>query len=145
MPTWIKLQTKERPFYDPRTGKVVDITGRRNRPKVDPFEGGGKVYPEEALKLKRLSWQERGTTLMLLVDEDQNKVDAVKAMSGEATYQASPKVSRTYDLSEHNPAERTDAEALEDLKREIGLPDGTTLDAQGVPVIPEEDTVTTEK
>ncbi len=146
MPTWIKLKTKERPFYDPRTGKVLSsIEGRRNQPQVDPFCGGGKVYPEEALKLKRLSWQERGTTLMLLVDEDQNKVDSIKAMSGEATYQASPKEVREYDLSEHNPAERTDADALEDLKREIGLPDGTTLDAQGVPVIPEEDTVTTEK
>lgn len=146
MPTWIKFRTKEKPFYDPRTGKVLpSIEGRRNRPKVDPFEGGGKVYPEDALKMKRLSWQEKGTTLMLLVDESQEEIDRIKAMSGEAEYRASPKKVRKYDLSEHAPVEKTNAEALEDLKREIGLPDGTTLDDKGVPVIPEDETVTSEK
>ena len=138
MPTWIKLKLIERPYYDPRDGKVLtNIEGRRNRPKVDPFEGGGKVYPEEALKLKRLSWQERGTTLMLLVDEPQGKVNALKAMKGKATYRASPKVTREYDLTEHAPAELDDTQALRELK-EIGLPKDTTLGADKRPIIPKE-------
>lgn len=111
MPTWIKLKTKERPFYDPRTGKVLSsIEGRRNRPGIDPFEGGGKDYPEEALRLKRLSWQERGTDWMLLVED-----------------------------GEPIPAKATvldEAQALHELKQTIGLPEGTTLGADKKPIIP---------
>lgn len=139
--TWIKFTLIELPYYDPRTGEALaSIEGRRNRPDKDPFEGGGKVYPPLPENIKVLSRQERGTTLMLLVgDED---AEDLKAMTGKATYQATPMELREYDLSEHNPVERTDTEALEDLKRDIGWPDKTSLDLDGCPVIVEESGVT---
>jgi hypothetical protein len=132
---WLKLKTIERPYFDPRTGKVLSsIEGRRNRPKVDPFTGGGKVYPPEVLKANVKAWQEKGTTLMVLVD-DTSKITAAK---GTATYQASPKEVRDYDLSEHAPQELDDVQALEALKKDIGLPEGTTLDEDKKPIIPKE-------
>jgi len=136
MPQWIKFKLKERPFYDPRTGVILpDIEGRKNRPRVDPFEGGGKVYPDLS-SVSIHSWHERGKTLMLLVDDPA----AVIPMKGKGFYKASPKVTREYDLSEHAPVARTDDEALNDLIQEIGLPEGTTLDADKRPVIPEKET-----
>jgi hypothetical protein len=140
MPTWIKLKTKERPYYDPRNGKVLkSIEGRRNRPGVDPFEGGGRVYPPIPDNVRVLDWQERGETLMLLVEGEAKDIDRLKGLSGTAQYRASPKETREYDLSEHAPVERSNAEALDDLKQEVGLPDGTTLDAEGKALVPDDD------
>ena len=121
MPVWIKIQLIERPYYDPRTGETLEsIEGRRNIPGVDPFEGGGKSYPENILILKRLSWQERGTTLLLLVDEIQEVIDEAVGLS-----------------ADYAPEQLSDAGALEALITEIGLPEGTTIGADKRPVIPE--------
>ena len=130
---WIKLKTIERPFFDPRTGKVLtSIEGRRNRPKKDPFTGGGKVYPDLS-GVRVESWQERGTTLMLLVDDPAT----LKNMTGKATYKASPNVTREYDLTDFAPKELDATATLKALKEEIGLPEGTTLDVNKKPIIPE--------
>jgi len=68
MPQWIKFKLAKRPFYDPRTGVILpDIEGRKNRPRVDPFEGGGKVYPE--IHGKVLEQHEIVDTLLVQMDD----------------------------------------------------------------------------
>lgn len=43
---WVQIELTKKPYIDPRTGKAVNIEGRRNRPHIDPFEGGGHTgYP----------------------------------------------------------------------------------------------------
>jgi hypothetical protein len=134
---WIKLKTIERPFYDPRTGKVLSsIEGRRNRPGKDPFQGGGKVYPDLSGVTVHARY-EAGTTFMVLVEGD---VDKLKAMSGKATYKASPKETREYDLKDFAPTELDKTAALKALKEEIKL-DIDELDKDGKPVFKEKEIV----
>ena len=89
MPTWIKFQLIERPYYNPITGEVLtSIKGLRNRPNIDPFTGGGKVYPDlsRVLVLERY---EKGGDLMVLVDGDQKAIDTLLKQAP-VTFQASP-------------------------------------------------------
>lgn len=120
MPTWIKVELQRKQYRDPRNGKVLtSINGRKNDPYRDPFTGGGKVYPKKITDLKWTHWQQRGTTLLLLVDDlDSTVNDAINGLSA----------------SKQRPED-----VLPELKK-IGLPEGTTLDANMKPVIPEENT-----
>ncbi len=135
---WIKVPIIRRPFFDPRTGKVVNIEGRRNRPKVDPFQGGGRMVPEHVLSMKKDMMILGRDVAMVLTSETQAEIDKVKAMSGKVSYQAGPKEVREYALAEHAPQELDDTAALRALKEETGLPEGTTLDKDKKPIIPKE-------
>lgn len=108
MADWYRFNLTEKLYRDPRAGRIVDPKGRRNRPGVDPFEGGGhEGYPDDLPKGAVRSWQQRDTNLLILVDG--------------AIPQKGQLVSK--------------ATALESLKRDIGLPADTTLGADGKPVI----------
>lgn len=135
MPIWMKYTLIERPYYDPRSGEILEsIEGRYNKPGIDPFVGGGKVYPD-AIKLKCVYWREQGNNLLILLDEPQSKIDEIKSSAGEKEYAASPKVKRKYKLEDFNPIQLTNEEALIALK-EMGLPQDTTLNSEGVPIVP---------
>lgn len=146
MPQWLKMKCIERPYYDPRTGEVLSsIKGRRNRPGIDPFVGGGWVYPEEWDSLECLDKRQEGDTILLLVDEPQEVLDSVEGRAGKKSYPASPKEVWEYDVSDHRPMVLSDDDALYVFKKECGFPEGTTLDADKRPVIPEETTVEANK
>lgn len=96
MPTWVKFKLIERPYYDPRTGEILaSIEGRRNRPNIDPFSGGGKVYPniDPSKILKR---KETDGELLLKLDMDQSEIDAMMGSDKIKIYKASPKVGKEY-------------------------------------------------
>lgn len=139
MATWIKIRLIEKPFYDLRTGEVLpSINGRQNRLGIDPFEGGGKVYPPKAvMSLNIISRHESGDTLMLLVDECLEVINIVLTLSGSENYQASPTIMQSYDLADFDPKQLTNNEALAVLINEIGLPADTTMDENGYPIIPD--------
>ena len=71
MAKWIEFETTDLGYYDPRTGRdLSSITGRENRPGLDPFEHLGIVYPDiaqESSKPKRLEWYEKGRRLLIKV------------------------------------------------------------------------------
>jgi len=105
---WIKFTLIEKPYYDPRTGYVVDITGRRNRPNIDPFTGGGKVHPDLS-KVLVLERHEKGTNLLVLVDGEQAGIDTLLKQEA-VTFQASPKELKTESLG-FQPKLKTEKEA----------------------------------
>lgn len=64
---WVQIDLKKKPYYDPRNGKVVNPEGRRNRPNIDPFTGGGHEYP--ALDEERITgWHQKDTLLLIKTD-----------------------------------------------------------------------------
>lgn len=134
---WLKFTLIEKPFYDPRTGEVLDsIEGRRNRKNVDPFEGGGVVFPEIPRGLQVKEWFVNRPHFMVLVEGQTKDVSSVLSESKEMYFRASPKVITKYSYQNHKPTRVT--KPLEELKKTIGLPEGTTLDENLEPIIPEE-------
>ena len=120
MPTWIKFRLIERPYYDPRTGEIPDsIEGRRNRPGIDPFSGGGKVYPEIVnQKDKILEWHEKDGVLLLKLDILELEAEEIKTRDEALKYQASPKIERDYNHKDFKAERLTDEEA-EIMKEDI--------------------------
>jgi len=105
MPQWIKFKLVKRPFYDPRTGVILpDIEGRKNRPRIDPFEGGGKIYPE--IHGKILDRYEIGGTLLVQMDDGspwgvvdkKEEVVAYKAEKGNRIPARSEQVIHEFEL-----------------------------------------------
>lgn len=116
MPTWIKFKLIEKPYFDPRTGKVLSsIAGLKNNPTVDPVKGGGKVYPDFS-KVRVLERHEKGTNLLVLVDGEQADIDALLKQEA-VTFQASPKELKTESLG-FQPAMKTDA-AVKAIKVDV--------------------------
>lgn len=110
--SWIRFNLIERPYYD-RDGNILpSIEGRRNRPGIDEFTGGGKVYPDLG-KVKIIERHEKDQDLLLLVDGD--TTDLKK--KGSVTYQASPKTLKTEPLG-FEPRVIADTEA-EDMKATV--------------------------
>lgn len=132
---WMTFRLIDRPYYR-KDGTIIDRPLSTDCYGITDIQGGGKVYPQEALRLKRLDWWEEGTTLMLLVDEPQEKIDQIKAMKGQSTYQITPSQTKMYYLEEHQPQELNDSAALAELKHVFHLPEGTVLGPDKRPVIP---------
>ena len=90
MEQWLKFKLIELPYFDLRTESVLSsIIGRKNRPKIDPFVGGGKVYPDLS-KIKVLEWYERDNNLLVLVEGEQKEIDKLLKQES-VTYKISPK------------------------------------------------------
>ena len=103
MPTWVKFKLIERPYYDPRTGEILDsIEGRRNRPSIDPFEGGGKVYPDID-PTKILKRKEKAGEWLLKLDMDPAEVNALIGSKEIKKYKLSPKVEKEYKAKDFAP------------------------------------------
>ena len=78
MAQWISFNTIRKPFHDPRTGKILnDISGRKNRPGIDPFAPGGNVYPDLVISSKIKTWFQAGTDVMVLIDEPAGQIDKI--------------------------------------------------------------------
>lgn len=96
MPIWIKFRLINLPYYDPRTGNILEsIEGRQNRTGIDPIAGGGKVYPDidPALILKR---KEKAGELLLKLDITPEEAAAMIGDENLKKYKASPKVTKEY-------------------------------------------------
>lgn len=63
---WLHFVLPARPYYDRHGNLLADIAGRRNRPGVDAFSGGGKIYPDVPGKV--LARYERDGELLVQVD-----------------------------------------------------------------------------
>jgi len=117
MPVWIKFKLIERPYYDPRDGKILNlIKDRENRPKIDPFIGGGKVYPKFN-KINILEQYEKDGILLLRID-DTVDVSNIKTKTEILSYFASPKVEIEYDYKDFEAIICTDEE-VEILKIDV--------------------------
>ena len=116
---WIKFKLIERPYYNPITGGVLtSIKGLRNRPNIDPFTGGGKVYPDLS-KVKVLERYEKGVNLMVLVEGEQSAIDDL-LKQGAVTFRASPKELKTESLG-FQPKVKTDIEATVEKETVFGI------------------------
>lgn len=74
----VQITLKERPYYD-RKGKIVDPGARKNRPRVDPFNGGGKDgYPSKAIEGKTIERHEKGTKLLFRADVTPAEITTIK-------------------------------------------------------------------
>jgi len=116
MPQWIKFSLIKKPYYDPRTGNIWEsINGLRNRPNIDPFDGGGKVYPDIA-RDKVKAWHQKDGILLLQVDILESETSAIVLKDEVKKYKASPKIEKEYNANkEFKALILTDQEA-DDLK-----------------------------
>ena len=75
MNKWVKYKLTKRPFKNAK-GEIVDITGRRNRPTMDEFSGGGCDYPVLPTYSDRCEGDNKETDriLMLLVDDKEKEI-----------------------------------------------------------------------
>ena len=116
MPTWVRLELIARPFYDPRTGEILtSIEGRKNRPNIDPFDGGGKVYPDidPAKILKR---KEQGCELLLKLDMEPAEANALISEEKIKTYKATPKILKEYNANKDFKGEIVPDEIAEPIE-----------------------------
>lgn len=139
MPQWIKFKLIKRPYYDPRTNRLIGkIDGRRNRPKVDPFVGGGMVYPDLS-GLRIISWHEKYRTLCVLIDADETAISELCGRSEKVRFDMTPTKTIYFNFQHFHPTKLTPDEALKVLINECGLPAGTTLNEDLTPNIPIEE------
>ena len=81
MPVWFKFKLIRKPYYD-ESGRVLSsIKGRKNKPGVDAFFGGGKLYP--VLPGKILQKIEKGDILFVLVDAPEETLKSISEDNGD--------------------------------------------------------------
>jgi len=116
MPVRIKVKLIKRPFYDPRTGEILtSIEGRKNRPNIDPFDGGGKVYIDVD-PTKILKWEEQGDELILTLDMEPAEANALIAEEKIKTYKATPKILKEYNANKDFKGEIVPDEIAEPIE-----------------------------
>lgn len=132
---WLSFDLIERPYFD-RNGNILEsVAGRKNRPGIDEFEGGGHVYPGLG-GLRILDWRQKGKRLMLLVDATPGEIDALLARTDALEFQASPKKRQPYGFSDFRPGKVPAGDVPQRLVEDCGLPEGTVLDENLRPVVP---------
>lgn len=103
MAHWIKFKLVQRPYYDPRTGEeLASIEGLGNRPNIDPFAGGGAVYPD-LTEYRVLERRENENELIVLIDDPDDKIDRLLSKTDALSFAATPKHSRAYTFSDFKP------------------------------------------
>ena len=121
MATWIKFKLIARPYYDPRNGQVLaSINGRYNRPKVDPFVGGGYVHPDLKGYGVLKTYQKDGVLYVLVDDSLSSELieDLVKVT--EVEYDASP-TTVLIDKDGFLPAEMSIMEAISEISEKLNI------------------------
>ena len=114
----MKFKYIRRPYYD-ENGDIVDIAGRMNRPGIDEFYGGGKVYPEIIKqKDKILERYQDDTFVYVKLDITEPEAKEIKTKDKAMKYQASPKIMKDYNHKDFKAEILTDQEA-EDLKESV--------------------------
>ena len=137
---WFEFQLIEKPYYDDRGNILASIAGRKNKPGIDEFKGGGKVYPE--LPGKVVQRFEHDGWLLVLLDAPESVLDGLKAKKQALEYFASPKVVRAYNFSDFKATRIETSKVLGKLRVQYGVPGDIALDAEGrmifKPLSPEE-------
>ena len=114
----MKFKYIRRPFYDEK-GNIVDITGRYNRPGIDEFMGGGKVYPEIiSQKDKIIERYQDDTFVYIKLDITESEAEKIRTKQKALKYQASPKVMIDYNHKDFKAERLTDEEA-DKMKQDV--------------------------
>lgn len=137
MRQWIKITLIPLPYYNGKGSMLATIAGRKNRPNLDQFTGGGYVYPNMN-GLKVLSWQEaeEAPLLMVLVEADQKIIEAFLKRDAAVTYQDTPSITKTIRSSDFKPTAVDPKDVVGVLIREIGLSPETKLSETLEPIFP---------
>ncbi len=111
MPTWVKFKLIKLPYYD-QEGRILEsIVGRQNRPGIDEFSGGGKVYPDLS-SFPVLSHHETDDNLMVQFDAEPNKILKCFAATATLSYMAGPKDRRYYQPKDFCATLMRESEAI---------------------------------
>lgn len=74
---WLKITLIERPYVNPRTGEILlSIENRKNKPNIDPFKGGGKIYPDLS-EVKIIETHEKDFYYLVLVEGTQDAINKI--------------------------------------------------------------------
>jgi len=84
MGEFVEFEVVDLGYYNPETGKdVLDITGRHNKPGVDPFTHRGRLYPEISKQKEKILMRRRKREKLLLelniTPEEADKIKEFKA------------------------------------------------------------------
>jgi len=76
---YIKIEKKDRGYFDPKTGKkLLSIKGRRNRKGIDGFEHSGTDYPAyDYSQMKMVKRKETKTNIVYEIKATEREVDTV--------------------------------------------------------------------
>lgn len=115
---WFEFHLIERPYSDGQGNILASIEGRRNRPGIDEFSGGGKIYPE--LPGKVVQRFEFDDTLFVLLDIDTSAINNLMNKNQKLWFQASPKIKQEYNFKDFNPKKLSESEVLGKIKKFYG-------------------------
>lgn len=126
---WFEFQLIEKPYYDDRGNILASVAGRKNRPGIDEFKGGGMVYPE--LPGKVVQRFERGGWLLVLLDAPEGVLSALSTKKQALEYFASPRITKAYNFSDFHATRIDRDKVVGKLKVQYGLPDRIKLSDEG--------------